>query len=155
MSPSGNLDAERLPHRAKGAAFWKERFESIRDHERHLARNGTVILKFWLNVSPDEQRRRFLSRIDEPHKNWKFDTGDVRERQHWDAYMHAYEQMLRATSRPWAPWYAVPADDKPYLRLAVAEILVDALERLDLRFPEVSDADRERLGEMRALLEAE
>jgi len=149
------LEAQRLPGKIHPKKIWKERFESIREHEHHLARNGTVILKFWLNVSRDEQKRRFLSRIDEPDKNWKFSTADVRERQHWDAYMHAYEEMLQATSRPWAPWYAVPADDKPFLRLTVAGLLVDTLARLGLRYPEVSEKDRERLGEMRELLEKE
>ena len=114
-----------------------------------------MILKFWLNVSKEEQRKRFLARIDEPEKNWKFSTGDVQERGHWDDYMDAYEDALRATSRPWAPWYAIPADDKPYMRLEVAEIVVETLESLDLAYPKVGEGERARFDEMRALLEGE
>jgi PPK2 family polyphosphate:nucleotide phosphotransferase len=147
------LPAQRLPRRPPGDAFWKERFESIRDHERHLARNGTVLLKFWLNVSADEQRRRFLSRLDEPDKNWKFSVGDVREREHRDAYVQAFEEALAATSRPHAPWYAIPADDKPFMRVAVADLVVRALEDLGLGYPSVSDADRARFDEMRRRLD--
>ena len=150
------LDAQRLPpdlDRSSNSSIWNDRFTSIRDHEAHLARNGTVILKFWLNVSADEQRQRFLARIDEAEKNWKFSEGDVRERAHWDAYMRAYGEALNATSRPWAPWYAIPADDKPYMRMVVSGIVVEALERLDLHYPRVGSADRERLARMRALLE--
>jgi len=149
------LGAQRLPDAPAPDKLWKQRYRSIRDHERHLAANGTVILKFWLHVSRDEQRKRFLARLDEPEKNWKFSAADVRERQHWKAYMHAYEEVLRATSRPWAPWYAIPADDKPFLRLQVAEIVVAALEGLDLAYPEVGEAERARFDEMRALLENE
>ncbi|MEM6673246.1 MAG: PPK2 family polyphosphate kinase [Planctomycetota bacterium] len=119
---------------------WSGRYASIRDHEAHLARNGVVILKFWLNVSRDEQAKRFLARLEEPSKNWKFSAGDLRERAHWDDYMTAYEEALRETSRPWAPWYAIPADDKPYMRWQVARILRETLERLGLAYPE-PDAD--------------
>ncbi len=135
--------------------IWQHRFESIRDHELHLARNGVVILKFWLNISKGEQKKRFLARLDTPEKNWKFSPGDVRERGYWDDYMHAYEESLKATSRPWAPWYAIPADDKPYMRLTVAEIITQTLRRLDLRYPEVSTEERARFDQMRALLLAE
>ncbi len=146
------LGGQQLP-RVDLDTIWDERLESIRDFERHLARNGTVILKFWLNVSRDEQRERFLARIDEPEANWKFSAGDVEERTHWDAYMAAYEQALNATSRPWAPWYAIPADNKPYMRRVVADLVVDTLQRLDIAFPEVSDARRqEMLGLRDALL---
>lgn len=131
---------------------WKQRFESIADFETHMARNGTAILKFWLNVSPEEQLKRFLSRIDEPEKNWKFAEGDVKERGHWDAYMQAYEEALAATSTPHAPWYAIPADDKPFMRTAVAEIVVNALRRLDPQYPDVDDARRAELQVMRAEL---
>jgi PPK2 family polyphosphate:nucleotide phosphotransferase len=116
--------------------LWSERLQSIRNMERHLARNGTAVIKFFLNVSKDEQRRRFVDRIDEPESNWKFSAGDVAERGHWDAYMHAYEQALNQTSREWAPWYSIPADDKPYMRRTVAEIVAQTLDRLDLHFPE-------------------
>ncbi|MCA9614568.1 MAG: hypothetical protein KC586_17550, partial [Myxococcales bacterium] len=106
------LDAQRLPYRPEDGELWMGRFESIRAFEQHLARNGTVVLKFFLHVSKDEQRKRFLDRIEENDKNWKFNAGDVEERKHWDAYMAAYEEALNQTSRPWAPWYAIPADDK-------------------------------------------
>ncbi len=154
------IGAQRIPGATVGAAtvsedFWQQRFESIRDHERHLARNGTVILKFWLNVSREEQRQRFISRLDEPEKNWKFAAGDMSEREHWDDYLQAYEEALRATSRPWAPWYAVPADDKPFMRLSVADLVVRALESLHLRYPTPSDEDRAHFAELRTALEAE
>jgi PPK2 family polyphosphate:nucleotide phosphotransferase len=139
------LDGQRLPVRSKGNRIWKERFESITDHEKHLARNGTAILKFWLNVSKREQRRRFLARIEEPEKNWKFESADVAERAHWDDYMRAFEEALNATSRPWAPWYAIPADDKPFMRAAVADVLVRALESLGLAYPTVSEEKRAEL----------
>lgn len=149
------LEQQNLPPYPKGNRVWDRRFRSIRDDEEHLARNGTIILKFWLNVSKEEQRKRFLSRLDEPEKNWKFSSSDVRERGFWDDYMAAYEDALNATSRPDAPWYAIPADDKPYMRLQVAELFVETLERLDLHYPEVGKRERERFDEMRALLEAE
>ena len=153
------LEGQRLGAHGRAAAadgsIWEERFESIRDHELHLARNGTVVLKFFLNVSREEQRQRFLARLDEPEKNWKFSVGDVRERRFWNDYMHAYEQALRATSRPWAPWYAIPADDKDFMRLTVARIVVDTLQSMDLRYPEVAPEDATRFDEMRAILEAD
>lgn len=149
------LDHQKLPPDVDRKRIWDERFDSIRDHERHLARNGTVIRKFWLNVSYEEQRKRFLSRIDEAEKNWKFSEGDVAERRHWDDYMKAYEATLRETSRPWAPWYAIPADDKAYMRMRVAEVIVDTLRGLRLSYPEVDDERRARLLEMRKHLEGE
>ena len=121
--------------------------------ERHLALNGTVILKFFLNISREEQRERFLARIDEPESNWKFSAGDVRERAHWDAYMHAYEEALNATSRPWAPWYSIPADNKPFMRRTVAEIICDTVERLEVDYPVVSEQQRAEMLELRAALE--
>jgi len=147
------LGGQKLPYQVKLDDLWQERFESIRDHEKHLARNGTVILKFWLNVSQDEQHKRFLSRLDEPSKNWKFSAGDVAESALWADYMHAYEEALNATSRPWAPWYAIPADDKLTMRLKVAEIIVDALKSLDLKYPEVSEKQLKKNAEMRVLLQ--
>jgi PPK2 family polyphosphate:nucleotide phosphotransferase len=150
------LQGQRLPVRlSKPEEIWPQRFESIRDHERHLALNGTVILKFWLNVSKEEQRKRFLARLDDPEKHWKFSMGDVRERRLWDRYMHAYEEALNATSRPWAPWFAVPADDKPTMRTEVARIIVKALKGLGMRYPVVGDQDRARFKEAREALEAE
>ena len=151
------LEGQHLPAEtvepARREQFWNDRFESIRDHEKHLARNGTLILKFFLNVSRDEQRRRFLARLEEPEKNWKFSEGDVEERKRWDDYMRAYEDALNATSRPWAPWYAIPADNKPYMRLMVSERIVEALQRLDLRYPSVDESDMKRYRELARRLE--
>ncbi|MHC5001684.1 MAG: PPK2 family polyphosphate kinase [Planctomycetota bacterium] len=147
------LGAQKLPQPLDVDRLWTQRFEAIREHERHLAEAGTVILKFWLNVSADEQKRRFLDRIDTPEKNWKFSTGDVRERAFFDQYLHAYEAALNATSRPWAPWYAIPADSKPFMRLCVAEIIVGTLARLGLAYPQVGPEKRQELAEMRHLLE--
>ena len=145
------LGGQRLPH-SDPDRLWDERFESIREHERHLDRSGTTVLKFFLNVSRDEQARRLLDRIDEPKKNWKFNAGDLAERALWPNYMQAYEQALRQTSRPWAPWYAVPADDKPFLRRTVADLVAAALTQMDPRYPQASDQDL--LG-LRAQLERE
>jgi len=147
------LGAQKLPRRPSGEKLWQERYASIVDHELHLAKSGTVVLKFWLNVSREEQRSRFLSRLDEPEKNWKFAAGDVAERGHWDAYQSAYEEALNATSRPWAPWYAIPADDKSYMRATVARIVVDALKGLGLEYPQVGPDERARFAEMREILE--
>ncbi len=149
------IDAQRLPSTVARKHIWRDRFNSIRDHESHLAHNGTVILKFWLNVSKKQQKKRFLDRLDEPEKNWKFSSADVRERQSWDRYMQAYEEMLNATSRPWAPWYAIPADKKPWMRLQVAEIIRDTLTSLDLHYPTVDPREQARFDEMRQLLEHE
>ena len=146
------LRGQKLPESIDYDSIWDERFESIRDHERHLARNGTVVIKFWLNVSRDEQRKRFLSRLDKPEKNWKFSSGDITERRHWDRYMQAYEAALNATSRPWAPWYAIPADNKPFMRLCVAETIVETMRRLDLSYPVVSDEQKKDFAGMRELL---
>jgi PPK2 family polyphosphate:nucleotide phosphotransferase len=148
------LDYQRLPVIDR-ESIWQDRLASIRSHERHLAENGTVVLKFWLNVSREEQRRRFLSRLDEPEKNWKFSVGDVEERKYWDIYMKAYEAALRATSTRWAPWYAVPADSKPYMRMVIAELLVRTLERLGLEYPKPDAESVARFQEMRTLLEGE
>lgn len=146
------LEGQKLPGPVNLDTLWQERFESIRDHEKHLARNGTIVLKFWLNVSQEEQHKRFLSRLDDQRKNWKFSAGDLAESALWDDYMHAYEQTLNATSRPWAPWYAIPADDKPYMRLQVAKIVVETLKKLDLKYPEVSEKQLAKMQEMRKLL---
>ena len=146
------LQTQKLPGNIDLKTIWQHRFISIRDHEKHLARNGTVILKFWLNVSREEQRQRFLARIDEPHKNWKFSAGDVNERKFWQDYMAAYEAAIKATSRPWAPWYAIPADDKPFMRLCVAEIIVQSLKKLNVSYPSVDDREKARFEEMRAML---
>ena len=149
------LNNQRLPDGIDLNSIWQERFESIRDYERHLSRNGTVIIKFWLHVSREEQKRRFLSRIEVPEKNWKFSSADIKERGYWKDYMHAYEEALNATSRPWAPWYAVPADHKPSMRITVAEIVVKTLESLGLRYPKLNKSERAELETMRVLLEQE
>ena len=147
------LDTQKLPWRAKGARLWEERLESIRGHEHHLARSGTVVLKFFLNVSREEQRQRFLARLEEPSKNWKFSERDVKESERWDDYMKAYEQAINSTARSWAPWYSIPADDKPFARLCVAEILADTLQSLKLRYPEPPRDVAARFAELRKLLE--
>lgn len=147
------LGGQKLPYDVELEELWQQRYESIRDHEKHLARNGTIVLKFWLNVSQEEQHKRFLSRLDDQRKNWKFSAGDVDESQLWGDYMSAYEQALNATSRPWAPWYAIPADNKPSARLMVAETVVEALKSLDLQYPEVSEKHLKEIDEMREFLE--
>ena len=148
-----HLDQQRLPEPASLQQLWQDRYESIRCHEQHLARNGTLVLKFWLNISRKEQRKRFLSRIDEPEKNWKFSEADVRERQHWDAYMEAYQEAIANTARPWAPWYVIPADDKGYMRLCVAEIITASLQQLELEYPRLSETELQRIQSLRSLLE--
>jgi len=149
------LGYQKLPYDIDLETIWEERFKSIREHEEHLARNGMVILKFWLNVSNEEQRQRFLDRIEEPEKNWKFSSADVEVRSHWDDYMHAYEEVLQATSRPWAPWYAIPADSKPYMRAQVAEIIVKRMRSLGLAYPTVDEKARVELLKMKEVLEGE
>src|SRR5712671_931727 len=128
------LERQKLPAAVTGKKIWKHRFEGIRAFEHHLARNGVVVLKFFLHVSPEEQRRRLLERLDDPAKRWKFSMGDIAERKLWDKYMAAYEDMVRETSRPYAPWHVVPADNKPFARLVVASAIIAALEELDLQF---------------------
>lgn len=149
------LKGQKLPDRIDLKRIWKQRYESICEHEKHLARNGTVILKFWLNVSRAEQKQRFLARIDEPAKNWKFSSADVHERTFWKDYMKAYEGAINATACPWAPWYAIPADDKPFMRLAVAQIIVESLKKLKLRYPQIEQKEKDRFAEMRKMLEEE
>jgi PPK2 family polyphosphate:nucleotide phosphotransferase len=146
------LDAQQLPDNVDPDNVWEQRYESIRDQEKHLARNGTVILKFWLNVSADEQKRRFLARLDNEDRHWKFNPRDVRERAYWDEYMQAYEDALNATSRPWAPWYAIPADDKPFMRATIAEIVVEALQKIGLTYPQPSAEDRAQFDASRKAL---
>ena len=136
------LRAQKLPDTINMDTIWEQRYESIQDLEKHLARNGTMILKFWLHVSKEEQKARFLSRLDVPEKQWKFDAMDIREREFWDDYMEAYEDALNATSRPWAPWYAIPADSKPYARACIAEIIVKALGSIGLEYPQPTAEDR-------------
>ena len=135
--------------------IWDERFKSIRHFERHLARNGVLILKFFLHVSKEEQRKRFLARLEEPAKRWKFDMNDVAERRLWDKYLDAYEDAIRHTSRPEAPWHVVPADNKPFARLMIAETIVEAMEGLKLEYPKIAGAALKELTKVRRALEAE
>ena len=149
----GYLAAQKLPRGIPLEELWAERFESIVHFERHVARSGFVILKFFLNISRDEQAERFRRRLDRPDKNWKFSEGDLDVRKQWGDYMEAYEAALNATSRPWAPWYAVPADDKAYMRATVAGIVQESLESLDLGYPEVDKEERKRLQALRKRIE--
>ena len=149
------LARQHLPPRRITKKIWKERFESIADLEKHLARNGTVVLKFFLNVSRKEQKRRFLERLDLPEKNWKFSEADAKERQLWKEYMACYEDAIRRTASPAAPWYVVPADNKWFTRLVVAGAIIDALEKLDLHYPVVDDAKKKELAAAKRLLNAE
>ena len=149
------LVAQRLPAGLAGKGLWDERYQDIRGFERHLARNGTAIVKIFLNVSRAEQKRRFLERIEEPAKNWKFSAGDARERAHWDDYMDAYEDAIRETAAPHAPWYVVPADNKWYTRVVVGGAIIDALSRLDLHYPKVDKAQLAALAAARKSLLAE
>jgi PPK2 family polyphosphate:nucleotide phosphotransferase len=146
------LEAQRLPPALAGKRIWEERFDDIVAHERHLARSGTLVLKFFLHVSKGEQKRRFLERIDRPSKRWKFSLGDVKERERWRDYQGAYEEMIKRTATPWAPWYVVPADAKWFTRLVVAAAVVDALEGLGLDYPELPARQREELALAREAL---
>jgi PPK2 family polyphosphate:nucleotide phosphotransferase len=149
------LAKQKLPPRLVTKNIWKERFESIADMEKHLARNGMVVLKFFLNVSRKEQKRRFLERLDMSEKNWKFSDADVKERLLWKPYMECYEDAIRATAKPWAPWVVVPADNKWFTHLIVASAIIDAMEHLDLRYPAVDDAKKRGLAAARRLLNSE
>jgi PPK2 family polyphosphate:nucleotide phosphotransferase len=136
------LAGQRLPKAATGKDIWTRRYREINDWERYLTDNGTRIVKLFLNVSKDEQKQRFLDRIEEPHSNWKFSATDVRERQHWDAYQEAFSEMLSHTSTKWAPWYVIPADHKWFMRIAAIAAILDALMDIDPQFPAPSDEDR-------------
>ena len=146
------LDYQKLPEPIDLSEIWKTRYQMIESHEKHLAQNGILVLKFWLNVSKDEQKQRFLARLDDPEKHWKFSKGDVEVRAYWDDYMAAYEDAIKTTSRPWAPWYAIPADSKSYMRLQVAGILADNLKRLNIKYPTVKHESIEMFAEMRDIL---
>ena len=149
------LAHQKLPPKLVGKRIWEERYESIADFEKHMARNGTVILKFFLNVSRREQKKRFMERLDMPDKNWKFSEADAKERQHWKDYMAAYEDAIRATAQPWAPWYVIPADNKWFSRLVVAGAIIEAMDNLDLEYPAVDDAKKRELAAARKLLLSE
>lgn len=146
------LARQQLPGALVTKHIWRDRLQDIAATERYLGRQGTVVLKFFLNVSQGEQRQRFLGRLDEPEKNWKFRPADVSERRHWDDYMAAYEEAIRATATPEAPWYIVPADRKWLTRLVVVGAIIETLEKLNLHYPQVSEADRAAFAEARASL---
>jgi PPK2 family polyphosphate:nucleotide phosphotransferase len=146
------LQRQKLAPHLISKSIWDERLEDIAAFERYLARNGVVLLKFFLNVSRKEQRKRFLERLDQPEKNWKFSPADVVERQYWDNYMQAYEAAIRGTAFRHAPWFVVPADNKWFTRVVVAAAIVEALENLDLAYPEVDAAKRKELAATRAML---
>ncbi len=147
------LQRQRLPEKLLGQDVWRRRFEDVAAFERYLSRQGVLILKFFLNVSKQEQKRRFLKRLDEPEKHWKFAAADVAERAHWNEYMAAYEDVIRHTSAAHAPWHVVPADNKWFTRLAVSSTIVAALEGLDLHYPRVDEAKQKEMVEARAQLE--
>jgi PPK2 family polyphosphate:nucleotide phosphotransferase len=150
------LDAQKLPHRPRELdELWQERYASIVAAEHHWARNGCVILKFFLNVSQKEQHQRFLERVSDPEHYWKFNSGDMAESKKWDDYQRAYQHAIAATSKPWAPWYVIPADSKHYMRRAVAEIIVGTLKQLDIEYPKLSEHEIAELGRVKAELEAE
>ena len=149
------LEHQGLPPGKRGKKFWEGRYDDINAFEHHLDRNGTTIVKFFLHVSKDEQKKRFLERLDRPEKHWKFSAADLAERARWDDYTDAYEAALAATSTRRAPWYVVPADDKWATRAFVADILATTIQGLDLRYPEVDEAQRDALEEARKRLEAE
>lgn len=149
------LKSQRLPAEVQSKHIWKERLESIAAYELHLARQGTVILKFFLHLSKEEQKRRFISRLDQLEKNWKFNSGDLIDRGYWDEYHQHYEETIKATAAPHAPWYIVPADNKWFTRLIVVAAMHETLNRLDLKFPEVDPEERKRMIQARKELEAE
>lgn len=139
------LDNQNIPTTVTGKTFWDERYEDINNMEKHLVRNGTVILKFFLNLSKDEQRNRFLKRLNDPEKHWKFSTSDLEERKYWDQYRNSFEDMIKNTSTMWAPWYIVPADHKWSMRLIVSQIITESILSLNLSYPEVTLKDQEYL----------
>lgn len=148
------LNGQKLPSKLVTKEIWEDRFKDIRNYEKYLARNGTVVIKIFLNVSKEEQKKRFVERIDNPNKNWKFSSADVKERGYWDQYMEAYEDMIQNTSTEDSPWYVIPADNKSYARIAVASAIIHALDQMDLEYPKVSTEKITELNEIkRTLLE--
>jgi PPK2 family polyphosphate:nucleotide phosphotransferase len=146
------LDTQKLPEKLVTKHIWDERFQGIRNFEKYLTRNGTIVRKFFLHVSKEEQKKRFLERIDNPEKNWKFSSADAKERSHWDEYMSAYEDMIRNTATKDSPWYVVPADNKWFTRLVVAAAVIDSLASLDLKYPEVGEEKLKELAEAKRIL---
>ncbi|MEH1913631.1 polyphosphate kinase 2 family protein [Nostoc sp.] len=149
------LQKQQLPQFPNGKKIWKQRFQEINNFEKYLVDNGVIIMKFFLNVSKAEQKKRFLERIDSPDKNWKFSDNDVRERAFWDDYMNAYEEVFNNTSTKWAPWYIIPADRKWFTRLTVANIICTKLEELNLQYPTVSEEHKQQLLQAKRILEQE
>ena len=144
------LKGQKLPEELVTENIWEERFKDIRNFEKYLYRNGTVVIKFFLNISKDEQRKRFIERVDDPDKNWKFSAADANERGYWKEYMAAYEEMIKNTSTEKAPWYVVPADSKPYARIVIASAIINALDEMGLEYPKVS---KEKIAELHAIKE--
>lgn len=148
------LELQQLPPEAKGKKIWENRFEEINNFEKYLVNNGIIVLKFFLNVSKDEQKKRFLARIDEPEKNWKFSVSDAKERGFWDDYMSAYEDVFNHTSTAWAPWHIIPADHKWFTRLVVADIIASKLKSLNLKYPTLTKKHQQELSEAKKVLES-
>jgi PPK2 family polyphosphate:nucleotide phosphotransferase len=149
------LDRQQLPPQLKGPDIWKRRYEEINNFEKYLTDNGIIVLKFFLNVSKETQMKRFIERVEQPDKNWKFSATDILERRHWDAYMDAYEEMFNHTSTPWAPWYIIPADHKWFTRLAVVSVINATLEGLGLAYPVVSPEQKASLVTAKEEMEQE
>ncbi len=149
------LVRQKLPSELITKKVWDERYQDIRAIERYLSRNGCLILKFFLHVSKKEQKKRFMERLDQPDKNWKFSAADVGERQHWDAYMASFEQMIQNTATDVAPWHVIPADNKWFTRLAVSDTIIDAMEKLELTFPKIDEAKKKELAAARKILMSE
>lgn len=149
------LRSQKLPEQLVTKDIWEERYKDIRNFEKYLHRNGTIVIKIFLNVSKDEQRKRFIERVDDPDKNWKFSSADAKERGYWKDYMEAYEEMIRNTSTEHAPWYVIPADNKSYARIAVASAIIHALDQMDLEYPKVSKEKVAELQEIKKALLAE
>jgi PPK2 family polyphosphate:nucleotide phosphotransferase len=149
------LQSQKLPAKLITPEIWKDRFQDMRNFEQYLNRNGTVVIKIFLHVSKEEQKNRFIERIDDSEKNWKFSSSDIKERGHWERYMNAYEEMIQETSTEDSPWYVIPADDKSYARIAVASAIINALDQLDLKYPTVSDEKIAELQEIKKALMTE
>ncbi|QBN17677.1 polyphosphate kinase 2 family protein [Flavobacterium nackdongense] len=145
------LRNQKLPDKLITKDIWEDRFQDIRNFEKYLNRNGTVVIKFFLNVSKEEQKERFIERVDDPDKNWKFSAADAKERGYWNDYMHAYEELIKNTSTEKSPWYVIPADNKSYARIAIASAIITALDELDLEYPSVSE---EKIAELQAVRKA-
>jgi PPK2 family polyphosphate:nucleotide phosphotransferase len=145
------LKSQKLPKELITKDIWEERFQDIRNFEKYLNRNGTIVIKFFLNVSKKEQKKRFIERVDDPDKNWKFSAADAKERGYWDDYMHAYQELIKNTSTKKSPWYVIPADNKSYARIAIASAIITALDEMDLEYPKVS---AEKIAELNAVKQA-